>query len=82
MSSNFLEHKDNFKDCIIVGGGPVGILASILLSKKYKNVTVIEQSNSLGGLLNSIHDDAGIYYDIGTHIPNKINKSLRGYAEI
>ena len=72
----------NNQDCVIVGGGPVGILASILLSKKCKNITVIEKSNTLGGLLKSIQDDKGNYYDIGTHIPNVVKiKELDNIAK-
>ena len=63
----------NKNRCVIVGGGPVGILCSILLSEKYENVIVIEKSNILGGLLNSCKDEQGIHYDIGTHIPNVVN---------
>ena len=63
----------NKLNCVIVGGGPVGILASILLADIYKNVIVIEKNITLGGLLGSYQDDQGNHYDIGTHIPNIIN---------
>ena len=65
--------KNNKENCIIVGGGAVGILSSILLADKYKKVIVLEKSNQLGGLISSVKDDDGNYYDFGTHIPNMMN---------
>ena len=65
------------RTCAVVGGGICGITASILLRKHYDRVVLIEQSESLGGLLNSVADDAGNYYDQGTHIP-----ASTGVAEI
>ena len=65
------------RTCAVVGGGICGITASILLRKHYDRVVLIEQSESLGGLLNSVADDAGNYYDQGTHIP-----ASTGIAEI
>ena len=47
------------RTCAVVGGGICGITASILLRKHYDRVVLIEQSESLGGLLNSVADDAG-----------------------
>ena len=32
------------KDCIVVGGGPVGLATALMLHKKAYNVTVLEQS--------------------------------------
>ena len=61
------------QNCVIVGGGSVGIVASILLADIYKNVMVIEKNGTLGGLLGSYQDDQGNHYDIGTHVPNIIN---------
>ncbi|MCZ2721217.1 NAD(P)-binding protein [Marinomonas sp. 15G1-11] len=57
------------KTCAVVGGGICGITASILLRRYYDRVVLIEQSSSLGGLLNSVTDEAGHFYDQGTHIP-------------
>ena len=66
--------KDPSQHCVIVGGGIVGILASILLAERFKNVTVIERDNHLGGLLDSVSDSQGHYYDYGTHIPSLTGK--------
>ena len=54
---------------IIVGGGIVGITASILLAKSDREVIVVESSSNCGGLLRSTIDDKGFHYDFGTHIP-------------
>jgi protoporphyrinogen oxidase len=58
------------KNCIIVGGGLCGLFSAILLAEKFDRVTLIEASDTCGGLLKSIKDDAGVVYDQGTHIPN------------
>lgn len=57
------------KTCIIVGGGVCGLTASILLSEHFDRVVLVEQSESVGGLLGSVCDELGNYYDQGTHIP-------------
>lgn len=58
------------KNCIIVGGGLCGLFSAILLADKFDQVTLIEASDTCGGLLKSVKDDAGVVYDQGTHIPN------------
>ena len=65
--------SESRENCIIVGGGPAGILAAILLADVYQNVTVVEKSAALGGLLGSYQDDRGNHYDMGTHVPNIVN---------
>jgi len=57
------------KTCIVVGGGVCGLTASILLKKRYDRVLLVEQGNSVGGLLSSVKDEQGNIYDQGTHIP-------------
>ena len=55
---------------VVVGGGISGLVAGLLLKKSYENVTIIEASPHFGGLLRSVQDDHGIWYDQGTHIPD------------
>ncbi|WP_394392206.1 NAD(P)-binding protein [Shewanella woodyi] len=57
--------------CVVVGAGICGLTAAILLSRKYDRVTLIEQSDHCGGLLQSVQDEQGNEYDQGTHIPEK-----------
>jgi len=64
-------------NAVVVGGGISGIVAAVLLSKKFDEVSIIEATPTCGGLLKSIQDDAGLYYDQGTHIPD-----LTGITEI
>jgi protoporphyrinogen oxidase len=56
------------KRCVVVGAGPVGILAAFLYKQKYDEVVLVEKGNNLGGLLSSFDID-GAKYDFGTHIP-------------
>ena len=58
--------------CVITGGGICGLFSAILLADKFKHVYLIEKDNQCGGLLKSVTDEAGVYYDIGTHLPNLI----------
>ncbi len=55
---------------VVVGGGLVGLFASILLSERYRKVTLVERAEGLGGLCRSSTDQNGAVYDLGTHIPN------------
>jgi protoporphyrinogen oxidase len=59
---------------VVVGGGVVGIVASILLSEKFSKVLLIEGADACGGLLKTVQDDAGVHYDIGTHFPGTTNE--------
>jgi protoporphyrinogen oxidase len=52
---------------IVVGGGIAGILAAILLEKKYGSAWLIEKENDIGGLYRSIETEHGIWFDYGTH---------------
>jgi len=44
---NKMEKEDNDKPIIILGGGPVGIEMAFELSKKYKNIKILEATNSI-----------------------------------
>ncbi|MFJ7838525.1 NAD(P)-binding protein [Lysinibacillus sphaericus] len=57
-------------EVVIVGGGIVGIFSALFLADKYKNVTLIENSGKIGGLLNSKKFE-DIEFDYGTHIVNE-----------
>lgn len=58
------------RSAVVVGGGISGLVAGLLLKKSYDKVTIIEASPDLGGLLRSVQDDHGMWYDQGTHIPD------------
>jgi len=54
-------------EAVVVGGGICGILSALLLASRDEQVTLIEQSPRLGGLLNSFHNEDGLAFDYGTH---------------
>ena len=56
--------------CVIAGGGICGLFAAILLADKFEHVYLVEKDSECGGLLKSVSDDCGNFYDQGTHIPN------------
>ena len=55
------------KKIIIIGGGVAGIIASILLQKKFGNVYLIEQGKKIGGLFCSRTFKNGLTFDHGSH---------------
>ena len=58
------------KSCVVVGGGICGLFSSIVLADKFDKVFLVEQNTECGGLLQSVKDNSGVYYDQGPHIPN------------
>jgi len=56
---------------LIVGGGIVGITGAILLREKGYEVTVLEKSTKLGGLLNSFEAFKDNFLDFGSHVPRE-----------
>jgi len=60
---------------IVVGGGIAGILSSLILAKRGCNVTLIENSSELGGLLSSREHEGFGWFDNGTHILSESGNS-------
>ena len=63
-------------EAIVVGGGPVGLLASILLARKGYVTTLLERDDELGGLMRSIHAVEGFEFDNGTRFAPKLTDNL------
>ena len=55
------------KKIIIIGSGVAGIIASILLQKRFGNVYLIEQEKKIGGLFCSKTFKNGLTFDYGSH---------------
>ncbi|MGK9477252.1 hydroxysqualene dehydroxylase HpnE [Melioribacter sp. OK-6-Me] len=54
---------------IVIGGGLTGLAASVFLSEKGFNVTLLEASPKLGGRAYSIYDpDSNVEFDNGQHL--------------
>lgn len=51
---------------VVVGGGPVGLVAAILLKRKGFGVTLLEREAELGGLMRSLPVIDGFEFDNGT----------------
>lgn len=58
--------KDNNKKVIIIGAGPAGLTASLMLCRKDIKSIVIERDSSVGGIAKTI-DFKGFRFDIGGH---------------
>ena len=56
--------KSNTSDVLIVGAGPGGLAASLLLAHSGLKVTIIEKSSAVGGRTKLMHKD-GFTFDRG-----------------
>lgn len=56
------------RSTIVIGSGIAGLLASIQLARSGRSVVLLEQASSLGGLLQSVQNPEGDWFDIGTHV--------------
>jgi monoamine oxidase len=52
-------------DCIVVGAGLSGLYAASLLRERKRNVVVLEARDRIGGRIYTVHDEAGVAYDLG-----------------
>ncbi|MGF9976253.1 NAD(P)-binding protein [Viridibacillus arvi] len=59
------------KHILVIGGGIIGLISAILLKNQQYEVTLIEQNEKLGGLLQSSIASDGLFFDYGTHIPRE-----------
>lgn len=59
------ETKNN--TALVVGGGIAGLLSAYLLKASYRKVILVEQGSLLGGLLQSVKNEHGDWFDCGTH---------------
>jgi heterodisulfide reductase subunit A len=70
------------KHIVIIGGGPAGLeSAENLFDLGYK-VSIVEQTDSLGGKLNNWHKlfpDKRLSKEIVDHLKNKLNKNIQVY---
>lgn len=57
---------------MVVGGGLAGILTALLLARRGQKVTLVESSPKCGGLLQTHHNEDGVPFDYGTHIPKEL----------
>ena len=63
---------DSSAHATVVGGGLAGIVTALLLARRGETVTLIESAPACGGLLQTFHNDEGVPFDYGTHIPKEI----------
>ena len=67
--------SNQYKDVVILGGGPSGLAAGYILTEAGKNALIIEQNPSVGGLAKTmVHD--GFRFDLGGHRFITDNKKL------
>jgi len=66
---DYLDADSLEKKIVILGAGPTGLGAAYRLQELgYRNWTIYERNNYIGGLATSFQDEAGYTYDIGGHV--------------
>ncbi len=76
------------KDVIIIGAGITGLATAHHLKKAAKNFLVLEQSDKVGGVINSVHENGYIYEEgpnsgvIGNEEVIHLFEDLKGECEL
>ena len=71
-----LTKADQPRNITVVGGGPAGLQAAMTAKERGHNVTVLEKSDKLGGLLN-LADKESFKYHVGLFKKYQINEVAR-----
>ena len=81
MENSMKNPEGNMWDCIVIGGGVAGLIASIFLARSGISVLLLEKSKQLGGRAMT-EEKEGSYLNLGPHALYSKGKSMETLAEL
>jgi thioredoxin reductase (NADPH) len=67
-------------DCLVIGGGPAGLLAAVYLGRYRRNVQVIDAGESRAATIPESHNYPGFFGITGSELLRRLNAQARQYG--
>jgi thioredoxin reductase (NADPH) len=67
-------------DCLIIGGGPAGLLAAIYLGRYLRTVQIIDAGESRAATIPESHNYPGFFGIAGSELLRRLNAQAREYG--
>src|SRR5712672_2499249 len=80
VSSSLGRNRSNMLDCLVIGGGPAGLLAAVYLGRYRRSVQVIDAGESRAAKIPESHNYPGFFGIAGPELLRRLNAQARQYG--
>src|SRR5712672_389928 len=80
VSSSLGRNRSNMLDCLVIGGGPAGLLAPVYLARYRQSVQVIDAGESRAAKIPESHNYPGFFGIAGPELLRRLNAQARQYG--
>src|SRR3954464_7185016 len=72
--------RSDMLDCLVIGGGPAGLLAAVYLGRYRRSVQVIDAGESRAATIPESHNYPGFFGIAGSELLRRLNAQARQYG--